>query len=421
MITLYKIISFLVYLVLWPYGRLKAAKGDPLWLGRLARLPNVTGKDIWLHAASVGEVKIMSFLVDYLLEKNDTLSFHLTVMTRTGFQTAGALFGEKIAISYFPLDVTPLVRRTLDLIHPRLIIVAETEIWPNMILQASQRNIPLLLVNGRMSEKAFGKYRLLKSMFSKLLGCYRKFFFKTDEDWRRYMYFDLDERKTITAGDMKFDAPLLKRSEENIRAVRREIGLEKNDFVFVAGSTRPGEEEILTRVYLNLKNRLNNLVLVLVPRHLERIDEIKALLERGGVAYTMYEGQTLKPRPEKSDPSSALVLVNRMGYLNGLYLASNLAFVGGTLAPLGGHNILEPVWAGTPVIFGPHLDNVREASEYIIGAEYGCKVTTAEELERIIERVYNGEKVFRTKTKTDLDNSPTARIGEYVLEFLGHD
>jgi len=420
MITFYKFISFLVYLVIYPYGRVRASKGDLLWQGRLALLKDTEKSNVWLHAASVGEVKIMSFLIEYLLSKKASLSIHLSVMTRTGFKTAGTLFGKKVTVSYFPLDAVPLIRRTLDKIQPEMIVVAETEIWPNLILEASKRKIPMILVNGRMSEKAFNKYRLFKGMFSKLLNRYRHFFFKTDDDRRRYMFFELDENITVTAGDMKFDAPLLERREENISSVRREIGAAAGDFLFVAGSTRPGEEEILAGIYNKLRDKLENLVFALAPRHLERIEEIKALLERTGVDYTVYEGKALGTKSENKTSSSSLVLVDRMGFLNGLYLAGNLAFVGGTLVPVGGHNILEPVWAGSPVVFGPHLDNVTEAAEYIIDADYGARVKSSEELEIIIEKVYAGEKVFKIKTEADLENSPTARIGDYVLEYSGH-
>jgi 3-deoxy-D-manno-octulosonic-acid transferase len=142
-------------------------------------------------------------------------------------------------------------------------------------------------------------------------------------------------------------------------------------------------------------------------------------LERDGVAYNVYEGSRLTGRTNEDKVISAsLVLVNRMGFLNGLYLAGDLAFVGGTLAELGGHNILEPVWAGTPVLFGPHLDNVREAAVYITEAGFGARVESSEELREIIELVYTGKKVFKVKTKTDIENSPTARIGGYVMEHL---
>ena len=422
MMFFYKIISFLIYSATYPYGRLKAAAGDPLWQGRLAILKDIKLQNIWLHAASVGEVKIIGFLVEYLLERNPDLTIFLTVMTRTGYKTAVSNLGEKATVAFFPIDTPALIKRTLDRVKPDIIVIAETEIWPGFITEISQRKIPLVLINGRMSEKAFKKYKLFKSAFRTLLSKYERFFFKTDEDRRRYLFFGIDENRAVTAGDMKFDAPLPDRSEAKILHIRQRIGLRPDNFMLVAGSTRPGEEVILADIFRSLKPKYKNLAFVLAPRHLERMAEIKALLEKADVSYTVYDGQKLSGPGDSpdNDNGASFILIDRMGLLNELYLAANLAFVGGTMVPVGGHNLLEPVWAGTPVVYGSSLDNVREAAEYIETGRYGERVNTAEELQRVIEEVLLGGLSFTVKTEVDVQESATAQIGRYILERTGH-
>jgi len=421
MMFFYKIIGFLVYCGVYPYGRLKAAAGDPLWRGRLAILKDINPKNIWLHAASVGEVKIIGFLVEYLLEKKPDLRIFLTVMTRTGYKTAVSIMGDKVTVAFFPIDTPPLIKRTLNRLQPDMIVIAETEIWPNLINEASQRKIPLVLINGRMSEKAFKRYKLFRASLGRLLGEYERFFFKTVKDRQRYLYFGIDESRAFTAGDMKFDAPLPDRSETKIMRIRERIGLNRDDFMLVAGSTRPGEEALLADIYLRLNPKYKNLAFVLAPRHLERMEEIKALLEKADVSYNIYDGKKLTGSGASPDNNSvSFILVDRMGLLNEFYIAADLAFVGGTMVPIGGHNLLEPVWAGTPVIYGSSLDNVREAAEYIEAGRYGDRVASVEELERVIEEVYLGRLSFAVKTEAEVQNSATTKIGRYILERTGH-
>jgi tRNA (guanine-N7-)-methyltransferase len=422
MMFLYTVFGWLVYIVIYPYGRLKAAAGDPLWRGRLAIWKDVSPQDLWFHAASVGEVKIIGFLVDYLLEKKPDINILLTVMTRTGYKTAVATTGRKATVAFFPIDTLPLIRRTLDLIQPGMIVIAETEIWPVLINEASKRKIPMVLINGRMSDRAFKRYKLLKKSLGRLLGRYERYFFKTVDDRRKYLYFGIDENRTVTAGDMKFDAPLPDRAETKIIRTREKIGLKRENFMLVAGSTRSGEEALLADIYRKLKPKYDRLAFVLAPRHLDRIEEIKALLEKAGVSYNIFDGEKLTGSgiPSENHKKESFILIDRMGLLNELYLAADLAFVGGTMVSLGGHNLLEPVWAGTPVVYGPSLDNVYEAAEYIEARQYGDRVNNKEELEKIIEEALLGRLSFAVKTEADLQKSATTQIGRYILERTGH-
>ena len=415
MIWLYRTFMSVVLALVYPYGRLRAAFGSKLWRGRLGLIDPRDETDIWMHAASVGETKVLSYLIAYLREKKPDLRIHFTVITSTGFQTARSTFCEAddtpVTVSFFSLDANIAVKRTLDRLRPKMVVVAETEIWPNLIAQCSARSIPLVLVNGRMSESSFGRYRLITKPLSSLLSRYSRFFFKTEQDQERYAHFGVKPEKSVVAGDMKLDAPLLPRSEDGIRQMRHQLGVTEEQFIFVAGSTRPGEEEILLDAYRAVRDNHPRIRLVLAPRHLERLNEIRALLESRNITYYLYGQKPLE---------DAVILIERMGILNDIYMAADLAFVGGTLVDIGGHNILEPVWAGTPVLFGPYLNNVTEAAEYITDHDYGQRVESSEEMTALLEEIISGARTFERKTADHPAHSAAAEAGSYILEQLCH-
>jgi 3-deoxy-D-manno-octulosonic-acid transferase len=411
LLTAYKFLTLIIYGLVYPYGRLKAARGRALWQGRLGLIEPSEKQPIWLHAASVGEVKVMSCLVDFLTRAKPGLPLHLTVMTETGYATAKKLFGDKVTLSHMPLDATPSLRRGFDRINPQMLVIAETEIWFGLIAMAHSREIPVVLVNGRMTEKALGSYRRVRSMMGSLLAHYDRLFLKTEADAERYRGLGADSTAIEVVGDMKFDASMPTRSEGRRREIRSRAGIGEDDFLFVAGSTRPGEEEILCDLCASMRAKHEHFRLILAPRHIERADEVRAIIRQSGLKVMTY-GDT--------PVAQAVVLVDQFGLLNDLFLAADLAFVGGTLVDIGGHNVLEPVWMGTPVLFGPHLDNVREAASYIAKHNFGTEVSSKEALFSVVESVYLKESAFSTKTEADLAQSPTAEVGNYILRKLAH-
>ncbi|UCC44353.1 MAG: hypothetical protein JSU65_00010 [Candidatus Zixiibacteriota bacterium] len=412
MTTFYRLMTSFAYRLVYPFGSLRASQGREFWRGRLGRIPSVGPKDVWIHAASVGEARVISYLVDYLRRCDTSISIHVTVMTETGFKTAGQLLPHDVTLSYFPLDAVPAIRRTFERISPRVLVIAETEIWPNLISTANDRGVPIVLVNGRMSERARKRYRLIKGAMSNLLKVYDRFFFKTEADAGRFSEFGVAEYKSVVAGDMKFDAPLLKRSEGRIREIRRRAGVKEDEFLLVAGSTRSGEEEQLVQCYLRLKKTHPQLRLLLAPRHIERCKDVSAMLLQKDQPYYMYGAD---------DETDGIIVVNRMGLLNELYSACDAAFVGGTLVDVGGHNLLEPVWAGRPVLFGPSISNVEEAADYIAQGNYGTKVSSLTELENMLDTMLNGNCSFAVKVEGDMALSATARAGDYIMQRLHRD
>ncbi len=410
---LYKLVAWLIYGILYPVGRLRIMMATgvsrELWRGRLGRIDPVSPGGIWMHAASVGELKVIGYLIDHLRSRNSTLTIHITVMTKAGYRLATermAGVDDTITVSFLPLDASGPVRRTLARIRPAMLVIAETEIWPNLISQAHRGRIPVVLVNGRMSEKSYRRYRLVQKALASLLTGYDRFFFKTESDFRRFRDLGVTAEQAVVAGDMKFDAPLLPRSEGRRQEIRSRAGVAPDDFLLVAGSTRPGEETILADLVTAIGDR--QLRLVIAPRHVERVAEIKAMLDSKKLPAVIYGQSGHEP----------VILVDRMGLMNDLYLAADLAFVGGTLVDIGGHNILEPVWAGTPVLFGPYLSNVAEAAEYIVSHDYGAKIDSGPELAPMVKQVMARDRTFAIKTENDRLTSPTAVIGNYILKKL---
>ena len=407
LMSLYRIATGLIGALAGPYGRACARKGDSLWQGRLGLIGDVKPVDIWIHASSVGEVRVVANLVSLLLTRRPDLKIHVTTMTPAGQQTAQAVFGSSVTTTFFPWDFPAAIRRTLDTLSPRVIAIAETEIWPNLLTEVATRSLPMVLINGRMSGRAFGHYRLMKRTLGRLLATYDRFFFKTQEDAERYGSFGIDEGRMEVAGDMKFDAPLPDRSPSEIAAIRAELGVGEDDFLLVAGSTREGEEDVLLQIYQHLRKTHSNLRMVIAPRHVDRCTKIKQYFSTIGIPYAVY-GVDI----------ADVILVDRVGVLNRLYLAADLAFVGGTLVDVGGHNLLEPIWAGTPVVYGPSLRNVLEAAAYIEEGNYGVRVRDADQLTAAIAKTIGGELRYEVKTEVDLKDSATAVAGEYILGKL---
>lgn len=410
MLLLYRILLFIIYIIIYIPARIAAARGSIKWRDRLCVGAFESNYDLWIHASSVGEVKVISYLIDHLQKTKPDIKIYLTVMTDAGYKMASKIKLINCTVAYFPLDCDQVMRRIIKNVLPQAVVIAETEIWPNLISLLYKRKIYIVQVNARMSDKAFGRYKFIKGLISKILSSYGRFFFKTEMDKERYQYFGVENSQAVVVGDMKFDAPLIPRSKGRINEIRHRAGVNEDDFVIVAGSTRNGEEKLLIREFINSKAASDKITkLIIAPRHIERIEEIKQICLDENIAYSIYGNDSQK---------ASIILVDKMGILNDIYLVADLAFVGGTLVNIGGHNILEPVWAGTPVIFGPFLSNVVEAADYILQNNYGAKISSTDEIFKIISKMKSGKVAFNTKSTNDMSCSPTAIAGDYILSRL---
>ena len=367
-------------------------------------------------SSSVGEVKVAETLVNQLRRNKPRTRIHLSVMTKAGYQVAGNALGTTVSLSFLPLDAPFVVRRVLSALDPKLLIITETEIWPTLISQANRRGAKVILVNGRMSSKSVRQYSRVKGLIRSVMQRYTRCFFKTVEDRDRFVLLGLSETKAEVVGDMKFDTTLVPVDSVVLSKIRSKLGIGPDQFLIVAGSTRPGpngtdnEEEILLQVYTDLKQSHPQTRLVIAPRHLDRVESVARAIEAEGFTVALLDSETADLSSSESD----IIVVAYIGGLIQLYQAADIAFVGGTLVPIGGHNLLEPVWAGTPVLFGPSLDNVSEASDHIIANKYGACVSDRTELIGMIESVITDKMKFVRREPDDTTVSATGRVIQWL-------
>jgi len=343
---------------------------------RLGFGPAVTGPTIWVHAVSVGEVQAAQALVAQLRKRHPRHNVLLTTVTPTGAARARLLFGDQIELRYVPLDLPGAVRRFFDRVQPRLAMILETELWPNLYAECGRRGIPLVLASARVSPRSVGKYRRLVPLFRKTLSHGIVIAAQSETDAERFRSIGATPERTHVTGNIKFDfqpppgieAQGLRWREQN--APGRPI--------WVAGSTHEGEEETVLDAHRRVLERFPDALLVLVPRHPQRFDSVRDLLAK--------RNDRLANRSSRAaiSPATSVLLGDTMGELMMFYAASDVAFVAGSLVPIGGHNLLEPASVGRPVLTGPHNFNSEEIAQLLIDAGAAYIVKDTEQLANAI-------------------------------------
>ncbi|MCX6826509.1 MAG: 3-deoxy-D-manno-octulosonic acid transferase [candidate division Zixibacteria bacterium] len=420
MLTLYRIFTFLVYYLALPYTYISYLAGSRKWGDRLGyskcniKFDSTKGK-IWLHASSMGEVKVLSILADQLYELDKNIDLCITVMTDTGFQRAGYLLADRAWIGYLPLDYRASLKRFLNRVKPIAGVFIETEIWPNTVIHLGKRNIPVFLSNGRLSEKAYGRYRYFKVGLRKVFCHYRQLLVQTETDKMRYVNIGADPNMIEVIGSLKFDAPVILIPPEEKERLRRSLLFSRKTRIIIAGSTREGENEIIITIFKKLLPIFPDIRLILVPRHLAGIDTICQKVEELQLKYALYS------RAESENIETDVVIVDKLGILNDLYTLSDIAFVGGTLVDIGGHNILEPVWAGIPVLYGPSIYNVKDSSDYVLENGYGEMVSDGEQLYASLHRFLKGEVIYNRKTSDLGEPSRALLTAQKILSYIKSD
>lgn len=341
-------------------------------------LPPGPGPLIWLHAVSVGETQAARPLVDALRQRIPDARLLLTHMTPTGRATARELFGDDVQSVYLPYDFPFAVRRFLVRFRPSLGVIMETELWPNLISECARSRVPLYLVNARLSERSARRYARLARLTAGALRGLSGILAQTEDDAGRLRALGAPE--VVVTGNVKFDA--LPAPAQVATGVGWRAGWGARA-VWVAASTRDGEEALVLDAWRAL--RLPGTLLVLVPRHPQRFDEVAQLLERSGIRYV----RRSKPGAIASlaDRSIAVLLGDSMGEMGAYYAACDVAFVGGSLLPFGGQNLIEPCALARPVLVGPHTYNFREAAEQSITAGAALRVADASELAAQLARL----------------------------------
>jgi 3-deoxy-D-manno-octulosonic-acid transferase len=376
LLFLYNCLWTLVSLALLPLVPL--LKKGPLAerLGLFPPLERAARPTLWVHALSVGEVLSAVPLVLALRERHPGIPLVLTVATVQGLSVARkALEGKADRILRMPLDTRWAMHRLVDRIRPALFVVVEGDLWPGLLNLLAKRHIPSLLVNGRISPRTYSGYRRHRHLVRSLLfGALKRCLMQTEVDRERLLSIGLPPSKVVTAGNLKFDREWVPMAVEERGRMLASLGLSREDVLIVAGSTHPGEEGVVLNVFLRLRPLFPSLRLILAPRRIELGESVHRSALAKGLRSVLRT--TL---PQASEPYDVLVL-NTLGELGRVYGLASVAFVGGSLVPVGGHNLLEPASFGRPVLFGPHTHNFLLMSQLLVEAGGGGRVADEEEL-----------------------------------------
>lgn len=318
----------------------------------------------WFHAVSVGEVMAAAPLVKIFKVRYPDSIIIFSTVTDTGNRTARAQIPDADHFIYFPFDFFWIVKRVVKAMRPRLFIFFETEIWPNLLLYLKSEGIPSMMVNGRISDRSFGRYKLVRQALKGVFGSVSLFLMQTKKDMEKIVVLGANPYKVFNTGNTKYDRALeLIMREKGRGLTRADMNIPGGSVVLVAGSTHQGEEEILIDVFHRLLAGHPDAVMIIAPRHLDRLSKIESLIASSG--HTFFRRS--KPGEGVEAKGGTIIILDTIGELSDLYKISTIAFVGGSFVPVGGHNILEPAAHGRPVIFGPYMDNFHEIATLIAG------------------------------------------------------
>ena len=316
------------------------------------------GRSIWVHAVSVGEVQAAVPLIEALLKRFPTFPLVLTTVTPTGRARAKAMFGSRVDVRYVPIDLPGSVRRFFARVRPQLAVILETEIWPNLYHNCGRRGVPLVLASARISPRSVNSYRRLVGLFRETLSHGIFIAAQSAEDADRFVSIGANPKRTHVVGNIKFDFGYPPDIEARGHELRQMLGMHRP--VWVAGSTHAKEEEALIEAHRLIRERYSNALLVLVPRHPPRFNEVSTILKERGIRFV----RRTSALPVTS--GTEVYLLDTLGELPPFYAAGDVAFVGGSLVPIGGHNLLEPAALSLPIVAGPHNFNSADIARMLI-------------------------------------------------------
>ncbi len=356
MVIIFDFIFIIIALIYLPVYLFKGKfhKGFSARFGRLPKDLNLDNP-IWVHAVSVGEANAVKGLIEQLRMKYPQKKFYISTVTPTGNVIARSIAKNGDVVSYLPLDISWVARRVVAGVRPCLCIIAETELWPNLLLSLAKQAVPVAVVNGRISDRSYRGYRRLRFFLRPFMNTVAVYCVQTALDRDRLLQIGVAAEKISVCGNVKFDI-----SAQNIavdKGKRSQLGLGQQEKLLVAASTHPGEEEIIIREYQQLLKQFPILRLLIAPRHPQRSRQIEGLIERYGFQPALVSDL---PTPSKN---TAIYILDSVGQLMSYYSAADIVFVGGSLINKGGHNLIEPALFGKPIITGSDMHNFKDIAQ----------------------------------------------------------
>jgi len=388
MYAVYSILIVLFFILTSPYLLYQAVRYRKYVTSlrqRLGYLPlsfNLDGDDsIWIHAVSVGEVLTARALLPELRERYPRLRIFLSTTTMTGQDIARNNLQYVDEVFYFPFDLRFIVRRTLRLVRPKLFIVMETEIWPNLLRACREAGVKTVLVNGRISSRSYPRYRMARSFFRVVLSHVDRFCMQSAESARRIVEIGADPSRVVVTGSLKFDSLDIPgapgtAADRGRNRVLRYFRVATDRPVVMAASTLKGEEEPVFEAFQRIRATRSNALLIIAPRKPERFDDVERIARRAG--WDVARRSELRVDAE---PRNDVIVLDTIGELAQLYQIGTVVFVGGSLVDAGGHNILEPAVFGKPIVFGPHMENFAEIAQAFLDQGAAVQVRNGRELE----------------------------------------
>ncbi len=419
---------FLLFAVLYLPVLLFKRKIHAGFFMRLGFLPSLPELDrpVWIHAVSLGEAISIRHLVEILKEKFPQKDFVISTVTPTGNKIVRSIAGKNDVVMYLPLDLSWVVRRVISKINPSVFVIVETEIWPNLISCLYRKNIPIVVVNTRISQRSFKGYSLAKFLICPLLNKISAFCVQSESDAGRLLKLGVLPEKIKQIGNMKFDIRVrdYEALKKDYTDYRLNFGLATNARLWVSASTHLGEEEEILRIYINLSRDFPELKLLIAPRHPERSGSVEKLVNKysGLKAYRISRLARLDGIALDSTHKPVFIL-DTVGQLMYFYAISDIVFVGGSLVKTGGHNILEPASLGKPVLFGQYMFNFRDISEMFLNNKAGLMVRNGRELEDNLKNLLgNQDEILRLSSASReiilKNQGATARNAQEISVFL---
>src|SRR5687768_5650325 len=389
MYVLYSLLILVLGVIVSPYLAYQAIRYKK-YIGslgqRMGYLPvsfNLDGEEsIWIHAVSVGETMTVRALIADLRRRYPNLRIFLSTTTMAGQQVARRNVQDVDAVFYLPLDLAFIVRRTLRLVKPKIFVMMETEIWPNLLRQCKRMGVATVMVNGRISSRSYPRYKLARPFFRRVLADVDRFCMQTEESARRVIDIGADPATVVVTGSLKFDSlqvPGATLDGRGHNRVLRYFRMTSGRPVIVAGSTMREEEQLVLQAFRRIKANASNPLLILAPRHPERFAEVTQLAR--DQAFVTAKRSDL---PIDAEPRADVVVLDTIGELAQVYQIATAVFVGGSLVDTGGHNILEPAVFGKPIVFGPHMHNFKEIAEAFIAQDAAVQVAGVRGLEEAL-------------------------------------
>jgi 3-deoxy-D-manno-octulosonic-acid transferase len=378
---LFYIITPLIVLRLW-WKSLKNPAYSARWSERFG-FYNAPYKQnvIWFHAVSVGESESLFPLIAIIKLHHPTTPLLITTTTPTGSARVKSVLGESVAHVYLPYDLPDVVERFFRVFKPKIAVILETEIWPNLYRACSDKKIPLYLVNACLSEKSVRGYQKISSLVIPTLHAVTKIATQTDDDKFNFIKIGANANHIENLGNIKFDV----RVEESVlfqgKALKKTHF--ENRFVFLAASTHEGEEEVLLKCYKTIKEKIPNLILVIAPRHPERFNHVAIIAKKAQLNCVTHTSRKV------CESAVDVFLIDTLGELKSFYASADVAFVGGSFVPVGGHNLLEPAAVGVPILVGAEVKNIALVVEKLLSAQAVIQCESVAELQTKIVELYH--------------------------------